>query len=114
MLWKPYLRWNRKPQISSRKPEQSSEQPREHQQPDQPHPPQTRRVRVQTIGGDSDTLDGAREIVRQQDLGRDHIDEISRNPLPSGHTSKRWGIGIKKADGSVVLECDPWEPKTRL
>jgi hypothetical protein len=36
------------------------------------------------------------------------IDEISRNPVSSGHTSRRWGVGIKQADGSVMLEPDPW------
>jgi hypothetical protein len=41
--------------------------------------------------------------------GRYHVDEISRDPLPSGHTSRRWGIGIKRDDGSIVIEPDPWE-----
>jgi hypothetical protein len=68
--------------------------------------------RNNTIGGDADTLDGAREIVRQQEPGPYHIDEITRDPLPSGHTSRRWGVGIKKADGSVMLEPDPWADKT--
>jgi hypothetical protein len=64
--------------------------------------------RDETIGGDADTNDSAREIVRQQEPGRYRIDEISRDPLPSGHTSRRWRVGIKKADGSVMLEPDPW------
>jgi hypothetical protein len=29
-------------------------------------------------------------------------------PFPSGHTSRRWGVGIKRADGSVAIEPDPW------
>ena len=40
--------------------------------------------------------------------GRYHVDEISAVPLPSGHTSRRWGVGIKRADGSVVVKPDPW------
>ena len=28
--------------------------------------------------------------------------------MPSGHTSGRWGIGIKRADGTVAIEPDPW------
>jgi hypothetical protein len=40
--------------------------------------------------------------------GRSHIDEISAAPLPSGHTSRRCSVGIKLADGSVVIEPDPW------
>jgi hypothetical protein len=46
-----------------------------------------RASRGETIGGDTDTNDSAREIVRQNDPDRYHIDEISRDPLPSGHTS---------------------------
>jgi len=40
--------------------------------------------------------------------GRFHIDEISSNPLPSGHTSRRWGTAIKRPDGAVTLDPDPW------
>ena len=39
-----------------------------------------------------------------------HVDEISADPLPSGHTSRRWGVGIKRLDGSVAIEPDPWPP----
>jgi hypothetical protein len=37
------------------------------------------------------------------------VDEISADPLPSGHTSRCFGIGIKTRDGSMVIERDPWE-----
>ena len=37
-----------------------------------------------------------------------HVDQISRDQLPSGHTSRRWGVGNKRADGAVVVEPDPW------
>jgi hypothetical protein len=40
--------------------------------------------------------------------GRWHIDELPAKPFPSGHTARRWGVGIKYADGSVV----PW-PESR-
>jgi hypothetical protein len=36
--------------------------------------------------------------------GRYHVDEISADPLPSGHTSRRWGAVITVLDGSVELE----------
>jgi hypothetical protein len=39
----------------------------------------------------------------------DTVDQISADPLPSGHTSRRWGVGIKSRDGSVVIERDPRE-----
>jgi hypothetical protein len=47
--------------------------------------------------------------VRAKRAGRYHIDQIERDPLPSGHTSRRWGVGIKQRDGSVVIKRDPWE-----
>ena len=40
--------------------------------------------------------------------GRYHVDQISADPLPSGHTLRRWGVGIKSDGGSVVIEPDPW------
>jgi hypothetical protein len=42
--------------------------------------------------------------------GHYHVDEVSSgdDAFPSGHTSRRWGVGIKRADGSVVDERDPW------
>jgi hypothetical protein len=55
-----------------------------------------------------DTLEGAREIVRAGEPGRYPIDAISAEPLPSGHTSRHKGLGIKRPDGSVTLDPDPW------
>jgi hypothetical protein len=57
-----------------------------------------------------DTFGQRKPAIRASKPRRYHIDEISRDPLPSGHTSRRWGVGIKKADGSVVLEPDRWSP----
>jgi hypothetical protein len=37
-----------------------------------------------------------------------HIDELPAKPFPSGHTARRWGIGTKRDDGSVVIEPDRW------
>jgi hypothetical protein len=47
--------------------------------------------------------------VRAAKPGRYDIDQIEREPLPSGHTSRRWGVAIKGPDGSVMIEPDPWE-----
>jgi hypothetical protein len=41
--------------------------------------------------------------------GRYHVDQIERDPLRSGHTSRRWGVAIKRGDGSVSIERDSWE-----
>ena len=42
---------------------------------------------------DSDTVEGAREIVQGQPPGRYDVDEIRAEPFPSGHTSRSWGAG---------------------
>jgi hypothetical protein len=57
---------------------------------------------------DVDSLDGVERTISSGEPRRYHVDEISLDPLPSGHTSRRWGIGIKSHDGAVVIEPDPW------
>ena len=58
---------------------------------------------------DADSLDGVTEVVRKAAPGRYHVDEISAVPLPSGHTSRRWGSAIRHEDGRLFLDPDPWE-----
>jgi hypothetical protein len=55
-----------------------------------------------------DSVEQVEPVIRAAKRGRYHVDEISRDPLPSGHTSRRWGVGIKRADGSLVIEPNPW------
>jgi hypothetical protein len=57
---------------------------------------------------DVDSLDGVERTISSGEPGRYHADEISHDPLPSGHTARRWGIGIKRHDGTVAIEPDPW------
>jgi hypothetical protein len=57
---------------------------------------------------DVDQVEAIEPAIRSGEPGRYHVDEISGDPLRSGHTSRRWGVGIKRADGSVVIEPDPW------
>jgi hypothetical protein len=61
---------------------------------------------------DADTIDGVREIVGQQPPGRYRVDEISVDPLPSGHTARRWGVAIKRPDRTQrrtsATERMPW------
>ena len=45
---------------------------------------------------------GIEPAIRSSEPSRYHVDEISRDPLPCGHTSRRWGVGIKRPDGTVV------------
>ncbi len=61
------------------------------------------------MSADAATLDGVTEVVRLGPPGRYHVDEISAAPLPSGHTSRRWGSAARHDDGSVILDPDPWE-----
>jgi hypothetical protein len=49
---------------------------------------------------DVDSVEAVDAVVRAGGPGRYHVDEISADPLPSGHTSRRWGVGIKRADVS--------------
>jgi len=46
-------------------------------------------------------------VIRDGDPGRYHVDEISSDPLPSGNMSRRWGVGIKRNDGTVSIQPDP-------
>jgi hypothetical protein len=57
---------------------------------------------------DVDQVEAIEPAIRSSEPGRYHVDEISADPLPSGNTSRSWGIGISGTDGSVELEPDPW------
>jgi hypothetical protein len=57
---------------------------------------------------DADTIDGAREIVRDQPSGRYDVDEIQAEPFRSGHTSRQWGRMIRRPAGRVEDEPWPW------
>lgn len=52
-------------------------------------------------------VDGIEPVIRASEPGRYHIDQIEADPLPSGHNSRRWGVAIRRPDGSVDLEPDP-------
>jgi hypothetical protein len=53
---------------------------------------------------DVDSVEGA---IRDDEPGRIHVDQISDEPPASGHTGHRWGIGIKRPDGTVTIDPDP-------
>ncbi|HKI19942.1 MAG TPA: hypothetical protein VKA15_18785 [Isosphaeraceae bacterium] len=57
---------------------------------------------------DVDSVEAIEVVVRAGGTGRYHIAEISADPLPSGHTSRRWGAGIKQSDGTVTIDRYPW------
>jgi hypothetical protein len=56
---------------------------------------------------DVNTVEEIEPALRDSTAVCYHVDEISAHPLPSGQTSKRWGIVIKWRDGAVFLEPDP-------
>lgn len=57
----------------------------------------------------AESLDGVTEFVRNAPPGRYHVDEISANPLPSGHTTRCWGSAVPHDDGRVILSPNPWD-----
>jgi hypothetical protein len=60
------------------------------------------------VGDIVDSIEAIEAFVRDHGPGRYHVDEIGRDPLPSGHRSGRWGVGIKLPDGTVAIEPDSW------
>jgi hypothetical protein len=58
---------------------------------------------------DVDQVEAIEPVIRSSEPGRYHVDEVSSEPLPSGHTSRRCGVGIKRNDGSVTMDRDPWD-----
>jgi hypothetical protein len=56
-----------------------------------------------------DTFEDLEPAIRDLKAGRCDVDETSVDPLPSGHTSRRWGVVIKRRDEAVLLEPDPWD-----
>ncbi len=57
---------------------------------------------------DVDQVEAIEPAFRSSEPGRHDADEIAADPLPSAHTSRRWGVGIKRHDGTVIIEPDPW------
>jgi hypothetical protein len=58
---------------------------------------------------DVDQVEAIEPAIRLSEPGGYYLDEISADPLPNGHASRRWGVGTKRADGSVAVEHDPWD-----
>jgi hypothetical protein len=57
---------------------------------------------------DVDSVKAVEGAIRDGEPGRYHLHEISAEPLPSGHTSRRWGTAIRQPDGVVILDPNPW------
>jgi hypothetical protein len=55
---------------------------------------------------DVDDVEEIEPPIHTSEPGILHGDEISSDPLPSGHTSRRWGVGIKPSDETVTRDPD--------
>jgi hypothetical protein len=58
---------------------------------------------------DADSIGYLKGFVADLGPGRYGVDEISDEPGPSGHTSRRWGVILKLEDGTIISEPDPWD-----
>lgn len=58
--------------------------------------------------GTAHSVEGVWDTLEPLPPGRYHVDEISSDPLPNGHTSRRWGVGIKRGDWMISIDRDPW------
>jgi hypothetical protein len=58
--------------------------------------------------GTADSQESINGLIEVLGPGQYHISEISSDPLPSGHTSRRRGAGIKQYDGKGAVDPDPW------
>ena len=57
---------------------------------------------------DVDSVEAVEGAIRAGGPDCYHVDEISAETLRSGHTSRRWGTAIKRPDGAVTLDPEPW------
>lgn len=57
---------------------------------------------------DVESIAAIERVMRSTKPGRYHVDEFSSDPMPSGHTSRRWGVVINHTDGTVTMDPDPW------
>jgi hypothetical protein len=49
--------------------------------------------------------------VRASKPGRYHVDQIEPDPFHSAHTSRRWGVGLKLADGLMKIVLNEILPR---
>ena len=56
----------------------------------------------------ADTVEQIAQAIQAAKPGQYLIDEFRVSLLPSKEAVHRWGVGIKRADGFVAIETDPW------
>jgi hypothetical protein len=50
---------------------------------------------------DIGSVEAIDRVIRSEEPGRYHVDQIGTEPLLSGHTSRSWGRMIRHPDGRV-------------
>ena len=50
---------------------------------------------------DADSVEAVEAVIRSGSPDRYHVDEIGHDSLPSGRTSRRWGVGIEHVRRAV-------------
>jgi hypothetical protein len=58
---------------------------------------------------DVNQVEAIEHAIHSIEPGRYHVEAITADPLPSGHNSRRWGVGIKRVERSIALESDQWD-----
>jgi hypothetical protein len=61
------------------------------------------------LRSDAGSIERLKTILSHLAHGRYTVDEIATQPLPSGHTARRWGVMLKLDDGTIIEEPDPLE-----
>jgi hypothetical protein len=54
-----------------------------------------------------EAVESIEDVVKAGSPGCYHIDEISRDPLHSGHTSRRRGTTVRQPDDQCTLDLNP-------
>jgi hypothetical protein len=57
---------------------------------------------------DVEQVEAIKPEIRSSEPGRYHADQISADPMPNGHTSRRWGIAVKRSVSSASIDWDAW------
>jgi hypothetical protein len=61
------------------------------------------------LAAEGDTIEYLKGALEALPPGRYQVDETSAVALPSGRTSRRWGLLLKLDNGTIIEEPDPWE-----
>jgi hypothetical protein len=55
------------------------------------------------------TAEAIESAIRMLRPGRYNVDEVSADSSPNDESSRRWGVVIKRSDGTLDIRIDPRE-----